>query len=87
MVIVDLKVQPSSSKRKIIRTTDGGLKIYLHSAPEKNKANRELIKYLAEELGISKSGISIEKGGTSRKKVIKIAGITAEDLKKIIKKP
>ena len=56
---------------------DGGenlplIKIYLTAAPVKGKANKELIKLLAGELGISKSGIRILKGERRKEKVLEI---------------
>ncbi|MDF1498011.1 MAG: DUF167 domain-containing protein [Patescibacteria group bacterium] len=48
------------------------LKIYLIAVPVDGKANKELIKLLSKELGISKSKINIIKGGKSKQKVIEI---------------
>ena len=76
-----VKVQPASSKKKIIYLSDGTIKIFLQSAPENNKANKELIKYLSEILGIPKAAVKIIKGQTGRVKLIEIAGITAENIK------
>ncbi len=48
------------------------IKIYLTAAPVKGKANKELIKLLAGELGISKKGIKILKGERRKEKVLEI---------------
>lgn len=48
------------------------LKVYLTAVPIKGKANKELIKLLSKELGISKNKISIIKGEKSNEKVIQI---------------
>ena len=48
------------------------LKIKLKAAPEKGKANRELIEFLSNLLNTPKSNITIVSGQTSRKKIIKI---------------
>lgn len=39
------------------------------------KANAELIKYLAKTLGISKSGVRILSGESSRDKIVEVSGI------------
>ncbi len=85
MAKIKLKVQPSSSKRRITYLADGTIKVYLNSPPENNKANKELIEYLADKLNLSKSDIIIKKGGNSRNKIIDINGINNEDFKKIFK--
>ena len=57
---------------------DGGdenlplVKVYLTAAPVKGKANKELIKLLADELGISKSGIRILKGERRKEKILEM---------------
>jgi len=48
------------------------VKVYLTAAPVKGKANKELIKLLADELGISKSGIRILKGERRKEKTLEM---------------
>ena len=48
------------------------VKVYLTAAPVKGKANKELIKLLADELDISKSGIRILKGERSKEKILEV---------------
>ena len=73
-----IKVIPNSSNNKIkeIMTDDSGeetIKIKIKAAPEKGKANTELIKFLSKELDIKRSNISIISGKTDRIKLIKIS--------------
>ena len=48
------------------------LKLSIKSPPEKGKANKEIIEYLAEELAIPKSDIEITSGKTSQFKVVNL---------------
>jgi len=48
------------------------LKLSIKSPPEKGKANKEIIEYLAEELAIPKSDIEITSGKTSQFKVVSL---------------
>ena len=48
------------------------LKLSIKSPPEKGKANKEIIEYLAEELAIPKSDIEITSGKTSQLKVVNL---------------
>jgi len=73
-----IKVIPNSSNNEIkeIMTDDSGeetIKIKIKAAPEKGKANTELIKFLSKELDIKRSKISIISGKTDRIKLIKIS--------------
>ncbi len=71
-LIFDVKVIPRSAQQKWLLDKNGQLKCYIKSAPEKGKANKELIKLLAKALKISQGDITIITGATSRIKKIKI---------------
>ena len=72
MVIrTEIKVFPKSSVEKIVES-DGRLKIYVKSAPDKDKANKDVIKVLAKKYGVKKIDITIIKGKTSRNKVVEV---------------
>jgi len=71
-MILNIKVQPKSSQRKLEEVSENNYKAYLSSPPTDGKANGELINLLAKELGVKKYNIEIIKGLTSRDKVIRI---------------
>jgi uncharacterized protein (TIGR00251 family) len=71
MMIV-VRVQPSASQNELLRFKDGVLHVRIAASPTKGKANQELIKFLSDILGISKSNLVIEKGMTGKSKVIRI---------------
>lgn len=71
-ITVELKVIPSSGRSGWMRDKSGMLKCFLISPPEKGKANAELLKNIAQALGIARNSLSIISGSQSRKKVIKI---------------
>ena len=70
-VIIEIKVVPSSGRLGC--TLEGKrLKCFLKSAPEKGKANKELVRYLAKKLKLSARDITIITGATSKLKRVKI---------------
>ena len=79
-VVFGVKVVPGSSRTAIAGTLDGMLKVKISAAPEKGKANKCLIEFLAKQLGVKKNAVSIISGQTSAVKQIKIAGISADAL-------
>lgn len=54
------------------------LKITVVSAPEKGKANQELMRFLSKKLKVAKSNIQIVSGETDRCKKILIRGGTEQ---------
>ena len=78
-VTVAVRLQPKASKNKIIGLHAGELKISVTAPPVDGKANRALIKLLANTLGVPKTSISIQSGETGRHKTICIAGLKIDD--------
>lgn len=54
------------------RLSDDSVKIKIASPAENNKANIELIRFLAKQFGVHKSAVAIVSGITSRQKIIRI---------------
>jgi uncharacterized protein (TIGR00251 family) len=77
-VIFSVKVVPRSSKTVIAGVLDDMLKIKLIAAPEKGKANKALIEFLAETLGVRKNAVKITSGQTSPVKTIQITGVSPQ---------
>jgi len=70
-----VQVHPNARRNEIKGLVEDVLHISIAAPPVEGKANRELIEFLSGLLGIGKSNITIEKGATSRRKVIVIEGV------------
>ena len=80
-VVFKTKIVPGSSgQTRFCGLLDGMLKIKVSAAPEKGKANRCLINFLAGQLGVKKNAICIISGQTSPVKQIQILGISNDAL-------
>lgn len=85
MEYLRIKVIPKSSKNEIVSiqedSTEFGpqltVRIKIKAAPEKGKANKELIEFLSDKLNLKKDQINIISGHTSQLKLVKI---TAPDI-------
>jgi len=68
-----VKVTTKQPKTEYLSTLDDGtIKIRLKAVPEKGRANDELIRFLAEELGIRKDMIEIIAGASDTVKLVRI---------------
>ena len=68
-----VKVMPGSAKTEFReQMADDTYKISVAAAPEKGKANTELIKFLAREFKVLKNQIAIISGAGERTKLIKL---------------
>lgn len=76
--IIACKVIPKAHKSEVVGWDAGVLKVRLAAVPEKGKANDELIRLLADQLGIAKSRITLISGDTSRQKRVRIEGMSED---------
>ncbi len=83
-VLLALQVQPRASRDRICGLYNDRLKVAVTSPPVDNKANAYLLKYLAKVLKLSKSNVVLDSGKTSRRKVVRLLGVTADELDSIL---
>jgi len=67
-LLIDVRVQPKSSKNAIAGIHGTALKINLNAPPVEGQANKALIQLLAKLLGCPKSSVEIKSGQASRNK-------------------
>jgi len=79
-VRLDVYIQPRASKTELAGMHDGVVKIRIAAPPVENAANRALIDFVAQHLGIAKRSVRVVSGDTSRRKVLELDGVTAEQV-------
>ena len=75
--VIAVRLTPKASRDTLVGIeilSDGRevLKVHVRAVPEDGKANAALIKLLSPSLAIPKSAITLDKGATSRLKVLTI---------------
>jgi hypothetical protein len=82
-MILNIHLVPSASKNEIVGWHDGALKIRIASPPVEGKANEELIRFLAKQLDLAPSEITIVGGLASKRKRVEIP-LHEDDVKKVL---
>src|ERR1700679_1751275 len=77
-----IKVHPRAKKNAIIGEVGDALKLSLTAAPVDGKANQACIDFFAKLLKVLRSSVTIAAGQTSRNKVIRVAGLSAENVRR-----
>ena len=74
-VVIEVKVEPRSSKKGVSGVMDNVLKVKLTAPPVEGEANEQLIEVVSELTGVRKSNIRIVRGLSSKRKVVEIRGV------------
>lgn len=67
-----LKIKPKASQAKVVKIDDAYYQIFITRPPEKGKANKQIIKLLADYFNVSSSQVKIITGEKGRQKVVEI---------------
>ena len=76
-----VKVHPRAKKNAIVGEVGDALKLALTAPPLQGRANDACIAFFAELLNVPRSSVTIAAGQSSRNKVMRIAGMTAAQVR------
>jgi len=78
---LEIKAVPNAPKSEVVGWLGDALKVKLKAPPIDGKANAELCSFLAKTLGLPKGAVQLDRGATSRKKMVLIEGLDLEELR------
>ena len=77
-VILNVHVQPKAAHTACVGIHGEALKIRIAAPPVGGAANRELIRFLADELSLPTAAVHVESGEAGRHKRVRLEGTTAD---------
>jgi uncharacterized protein len=78
VVKISIKVLPNARNNEIVGFSNDILRVKIAAPPDKGKANRELIDFFSEKLGLKKDNFIILRGAASHNKLLSIKGLSLE---------
>jgi uncharacterized protein (TIGR00251 family) len=81
-VTFKVKVRPRAKKNAITGAVGDALKLALTAPPVEGRANEACIEFFANLLDVPRSSVTIASGETSRNKVIRVAELTADEVRR-----
>lgn len=79
-LFIRVRLQPRSSRCAVEGVQENSLKIKLTAPPVEGEANRALIEFLSDILGVRKSALSIDSGTKSREKRVRVEGLGIKEI-------
>ncbi|MGA2202462.1 MAG: DUF167 domain-containing protein [Terriglobales bacterium] len=80
-----VKVHPRAKKNAITGEVGDALKLALTVPPVDGKANQACIEFFAKLLNVPRSSVTIAAGHSSRNKVIRVEGLSAQEVRRRFK--
>jgi len=76
--VLTVHVVPRASRSEVVGMHGDAVRIRLAAPPVDGAANEELVRFLAERLGVPRAAVTIAAGHTSRRKTTIIRGMTPD---------
>jgi uncharacterized protein (TIGR00251 family) len=76
-----VRIHPRAKKNAITGRVGDVFKLAITAPPVNGKANEACIEFFAKLLNVPRSSVTIAAGQTSRKKVIRVSGLTAQQVR------
>ena len=76
-----IKIHPRARKNAITGELGDAFKLALTAPPVEGRANEACVAFFARLLNVPRSSVTIGSGQNSRKKVIRVAGLTADQFR------
>jgi len=83
-VTFSVKVHPRAKRDAITGELGDALKVSLTAPPTDGKANQACVEFFAKLLKVPRSSVTIASGQTSRAKVIRVVGLSREEVSRRI---
>ncbi len=83
-VMLRVWVQPRASRTEAVGIQDDAVRIRLTAPPAGGEANRELVRFLADVLGVPKRAVEIVRGHTARRKIVRIRGADEAEVRRVL---
>jgi uncharacterized protein (TIGR00251 family) len=80
-----VKVHPRAKKNAITGEVGDALKLSLTAPPIEGRANEACVEFLAKLLTLPRSSVTIASGHSSRRKVIRVVGLSTEEIRRRIR--
>ena len=76
-----LRVHPRAKRNAITGEVGDALKLSLTSPPVEGRANEACVEFFAKLLKVPRSSVTIASGQSRREKMIRVIGMSAEDVR------
>jgi uncharacterized protein (TIGR00251 family) len=82
-----IHVQPRAARTEVAGRYGDAIKIRLRAPPVDGAANEELLRFLAERLGVARSALRLVAGESSRRKRVAVTGGPADLERRLLAPP
>lgn len=84
MADVAIRLQPRAKRSEVVGERAGAIVIRVTAPPVDGKANAALCAFVAKTVGVPGSAVEVVRGQTSRDKIVRVAGASADAVREAL---
>jgi uncharacterized protein (TIGR00251 family) len=84
MADLAIRVQPRAKRSEVAGERQGAVVIRVSAPPVDGKANEAVCRLIAERVGVPRSAVRIVRGESSRDKLVRIDGLSADEARTVL---
>jgi uncharacterized protein (TIGR00251 family) len=84
MADLAIRVQPRAKRSEVAGERGDAVVIRVSAPPVDGKANEAVCRLIAERVGVPRSAVRIVRGESSRDKVVRIDGLSADEARTVL---
>lgn len=81
---VVVHVQPRARRTEVAGLHGDAVKVRLAAPPVDGAANEELVRFVAESLGVPRAAVRVAAGATSRRKTLEVEGVDGARARRLL---
>jgi len=74
-VTITVWATPGASRSEVVGVADGHVRVRLAAPAHEGRANDELVRFLAAALGVARGSVTVARGATGRRKLVRVRGV------------
>ncbi len=85
MAYLSVRVTPGARGDALLGWQGDVLRVTVRAAPERGRANAAVCRLLARQFGLPPSQVTVERGATSRVKLLRIDGLNDDEVRQMLR--
>lgn len=83
-VRLEVWLTPGSARDEVVGWEGDLLRVRVKAPPDRGRANEALVRLLAQRLGLRPNHVRLVGGWTSRRKLVLVEGLAADELRSLL---
>ena len=83
-VRISIYVQPRASRTEVVGLHGDAIKLRVAAPPVEGEANEEVVRFIAKELGVNASHVTIVAGAAGRRKTVEVRDVELAHVKRML---